>query len=144
MTKEELIQYSAKEVRSDAHLYTEFLRIYQEEVGHGCASCQFKSVFASWQRAGSTTNQNYNSMAQSNTFILKQANARYRVSESEILSAKASDEIALKWLSLKSYGGNSTKKENLEKVFKKLPKGYGETESPAPAPKKEAKETSKK
>lgn len=144
MTKEELIQYSAKEVRSDAHLYTEFLRIYQDEVGHGCAACQFKSVFASWQRAGSLTNQNNNSMAQSNTFILKQANARYRVSESEILSAKASDEIALKWLNLQSYGGNKTTKANLEKVFKKLPKGYGETEAPTSAPKKEAKETSKR
>lgn len=81
-----------------------------------------------------------------NTFILKEPNARYRVNESEILSAKASDEIALKWLNLTSYGGNKTTKENLEKVFKKLPKGYGETESPAPAsaPKKEAKETPKK
>lgn len=125
MTKDELIQYSAKEVRSDAHLYTEFLRIFQDEYGRGCAGCQFKTTFSSWQRAGESIQKN-NTMSQ-NTFILKEPNARFRVNESEILSSKASDEIALKWLSLKDYGGNPTKVENLEKVFKKLPEGYGDS-----------------
>lgn len=122
MTKEELIQYSAAEVRSTSHLYSEFLRIYKDEHGSGCASCQFKTTFAAWQAEKS---QNYKTMSQ-NTFILKEPNVRFRVNDREILSAKASDEIALKWLSLESYGGNPTTKENLEKVFKVLPSGYGE------------------
>lgn len=125
MTKEELIQYSAAEVRSTSHLYAEFLRIYKDEYGSGCASCQFKSVFASWQRDGNQTIQNNKTMSQ-NTFILKEPNARFRVNDSEILSAKASDEIALKWLNLESYGGNPTKKENMEGVFRILPDGYSE------------------
>lgn len=125
MTKEELIQYSAAEVRSTSHLYSEFLRIYAEEYGRGCAACQFKTVFASWQRDGDQTIQNYKTMSQ-NTFILKEPNARFRVNETEILSAKASDEIALKWLALTEYGGNPTKKENLEGIFRTLPAGYGE------------------
>lgn len=140
MTKEELIQYSAKEVRSTAHLYSEFLRIYKDEYGRGCASCQFKSVFAGWQSQQSKNNITMSA----NTFILKEPNARYRVSETEILSKNANDDVALKWLALKSYGGHATKKDNLERVFKKLPKGYGETAAPAPASKKEAKETTKK
>lgn len=121
MTKDELIQYSAKEVREKAHLFSEFLRIYQDEYGHGCAGCQFKSTFAAWQ----AQTPNNKTMSQ-NTFILKEPNARFRVNDSEILSAKASDEIALKWLALESYGGNPTKKENLEKIFKVLPVGYTE------------------
>lgn len=61
-----------------------------------------------------------------NTFILAKPNALYRVDENTVLSKNSSDEVALQWLSLKTYGGLSTKKENLEKIFKKLPKGYGE------------------
>ena len=125
MTKEDLIKYSAKEVRQSAHLYTEFLNIYREEYGRGCASCQFKSVFAAWQ--SQQTPKNITMSA--NTFILKEPNARFRVNETEILSSKASDEIALKWLALKSYGGNPTKTENLEKVFKVLPDGYNDLSS---------------
>lgn len=142
MTKNELIQHSVEEVRKSAHLYSEFLRIFKEENGKGCTSCKFKQIFSSWQREQNQP-KNINTM-ENNTFILRDSNARYRVNESEILSSKASDEIALKWLSLKSYGGNATNKDNLEKVFKKLPKDYGKDSAPASAPKKEAKETTNK
>lgn len=112
----------------------EFERLYREQYGYGCTACQFKTTFSAWKSQSQT-----NTKTMSNTFILVKPNALYRVNENEVLSKNSPDEIALAWLSLDSYGGNKMTKENKEKIFKKLPAGYGESEK-----KEEVKEAPKK
>ena len=142
MTKEELIEHSAAEVRRSPELFNEYLRIYTEEKGKrpSCAACSFASTFNKWV-ADSKAAEIPTPMAD-NTFILKDIKKTIIVpfSGGKVLNAYADDSVAELYLSQK---GNFINMEARKSLFIKLPDSMIK-QDPEAAPKaaEEAKESS--
>lgn len=118
MIKSELIKFSANKVKNDITLFTEYLRIYEEELGYApaCGSCSFKSTFNSWKKTPITIKSN--TMAK-NTFKLRNENLIYRLSDnpSLVLGKNSTDEVALMFLN----GEKGKYRTEREKNFRILP-----------------------
>jgi len=71
MSVDELILYSAKEVRANPDLFKEYIRLYTEEIGKkpNCATCQFSGTYERWVGNHSTASKKLNKMS-NNTFTL--------------------------------------------------------------------------
>ena len=130
MTKEELIEYSAAEVRRSKELFDEYLRIYIEEKGKrpSCAACSFASTFNKWA-AQSKAVKIPKPMAD-NTFILKDEKKNFIVpfSGGKVLNSYADDSIAELYLSQRGNGIDEIARENL---FIQLPESMRTKDAPA-------------
>lgn len=133
MTKQELIKYSANEVKSNKALFAAFVSLYVSSGGRqsDCFSCKFSSTFARWKNEG---NQNENLITRNmkpvkNTFELTPKAKKqtiYMPMMGALLTEYTSDELALEYL-------NQNKGKNYEqrsKLFSKLPEAPQENVKP--------------
>lgn len=121
MTIFELIKYSANDVKTNKHLFAEFLRLYEEENGKkpNCASCVFASTFNKWKFKHTLKNKTKKMGSQKqNTFKLKIETAIYRVPFSTtVITKDSTDKDVLDYIDQ----DKGRYKDAREKIFLKLP-----------------------
>lgn len=120
MTVEELLKYSASEIKGDRALFSEFVKLYIAQGGSkgDCMSCNFSKTYTSWKRK--LIRKKPVKMAnKKNTFTLKDPNRKYYIqNEGAVLNENSTDDVA--FLFLNQFDKKYYKERSL--VFSKLPK----------------------
>jgi len=122
MTKDDLIKYSAGQVKSNKKLFSRFVELYLESGGRqsDCFGCVFSSTFNKWKYEAIGKNQEKKTiMSYKNTFKLsnKAPKTIYIPMSGSLLLPSSSDELAIMYLT-------QNDKKNFEdrsKLFDKLP-----------------------
>ena len=122
MTKDDLIKYSASQVKSNKKLFGRFVELYLEGGGrqNDCFGCVFSSTFNNWKYQSINKNQEKKTiMSYKNTFKLsnKAPKTIYIPMNGALLQPSSTDELAILYLT------QNDKKhfEDRSKLFEKLP-----------------------
>jgi len=147
--KAKLLTYSAKQVRQNTTLFAEFVFLYTEEVDDpreklrrekSCKGCNFKSVFARWQREQRMINIKKIETMPKNTFKLVNPNNYIYIPAGkfagEVITNNSPDEMVVEYL--KQVKG-ADRENRIKKNFAELPEAMRKKAAPKAEPKAEVK-----
>ncbi|TSE05255.1 hypothetical protein [Aquimarina algiphila] len=123
MEKQEIIRYSANQVRQSPELFAEFLRLYEIEFGvkPNCAGCAFSSTFSKWKKS---FNKIIQMKKHDNTFKLNPKYTQlYVPGNGEVITSNSEDSLVIEFLTQED--GKYFESRKLT-FFEELPEGLTE------------------